>query len=99
MLQAGAPGWGMAVAASTLSGAVREAVTLLWVLQGQEVMLVYLPEELLAQPKPQQGGCLFHPGLCPVPISGAQLGTLSQSQLLPFQVVIRCPALGDCQLR
>lgn len=52
MLQAGAPGWGMAVVASTLSGAVREAMLLLWVLQRQEVMLVHLPEELLAQPKP-----------------------------------------------
>lgn len=52
MLQAGARGWGMAVAASTLSGTVREAMLLLWVLQEQEMMLVHLPEELLAQPKP-----------------------------------------------
>lgn len=33
------------------SGTVREAMLLLWVLQGWEVMLVHLPEELLAQPK------------------------------------------------
>lgn len=40
----------MAVAPPPLSGAVREAMLLLWVLQGQELMLVHLPGELLAQP-------------------------------------------------
>lgn len=68
---------------------------LLWVLQGQEVMLVHLPEELLAQPKPWLP---VPPWALPCAHQWAQLGTLSQPRLLSFQVVIRCPALGDCQL-
>lgn len=52
MLQAGALGGAWLWLPPPLSGTVREAMLLLWVLQGQEVMLVHLPEELLAQPKP-----------------------------------------------